>query len=73
MKKSIEVVKDTNSFCFPFYDYTETSIKAVKEAGFKIAFIGGYRKASRSDDKYKIPRYPVYDSTSLQDFKKMVG
>ena len=73
LKESINVVKNTNSFCFPFYDYTDTSIKAVKEAGFKIAFIGGYRKASRSDDKYKIPRYPIYDSTSLSTFKSIVN
>ena len=73
LKKSIDVVKDTNSFCFPFYEYTDTSIKAVKEAGFKIAFIGGWRKASRSDDKYKIPRYPIHDSTTMETFKKIVN
>ncbi len=68
LKKSIEVVQNTNSFCFPFYDSTESSVKAVKEAGFKIAFVGGFRKASRDDDKYRIPRYPIYDSTSLSKF-----
>ncbi len=73
LKKSIEVVKDDASFCFPFYEYTASSIKAVKESGFKVAFIGGYRKASRSDDKYKVPRYPIYDSTSLNQFKNMVN
>lgn len=73
LKKSIDVVKDTTSFCFPFYDYTQKSIDAVKEVGFKIAFIGGRRKAKRSDDKYKIPRYPVYDSTSMNSFINMVS
>lgn len=73
LKASINVVKNTNSFCFPFYEYTATSIKAVKEAGFKVAFVGEYRKASRSDDKYKIPRFPIYDSTSLSSFKSMVN
>ena len=73
LKKSIDVVKNTNSFCFPFYDYTENSIKAVKEAGFKIAFIGGKRKATRDDDKYKIPRYPIYKSTSMDKFIEMIS
>lgn len=73
LKKSIEVVKDDSSFCFPFYEYTDSSLKAVKETGFKVAFIGGYRKASRNDDKYKVPRYPIYDSTSLNQFKNMVN
>ena len=73
LKASIDVVKDTTSFCFPFYDYTATSIKAVKEVGFKAAFIGGFRKATRNDDKYKIPRYVIYDSTSLSTFKSYVN
>lgn len=68
LKKSIDVVKSTNAFCFPFYESTEQSIKAVKEVGFKTAFVGGNRKATRNDNKYKIPRYPIYDSTSLKTF-----
>ena len=72
LNKSIEVTKSKEAFCFPFYDYTNNSINTVKEAGFKVAFIGGNRKASRSDDKYKIPRYVIYDSTSLQSFINMV-
>ena len=73
LKASIDVVENTDSFCFPFYDYTESSINAVKEAGFKIAFVGGRRKASRSDDKYKIPRYPIYDTTSMDSFINMIS
>lgn len=73
LKKSIEVVKSTTSFCFPFYESTETSLKAVKDAGFKIAFVGGNRKASRSDNKYKIPRYPIHNNMSLEDFIKKIS
>ena len=73
LKKSIASVDNANSFCFPYYEYTNTSIKAVKEAGFKIAFIGDYRKASRNDDKYKIPRFPIYDYTTLSSFKSLVN
>ncbi len=73
LKRSIERVDNNiNSFCFPFYESTEKSIKAVKEAGFKIAFVGGYRKASRSDNKYKIPRYPIQDSTTMASFINML-
>lgn len=73
LKASIDVVKDTTSFCFPFYDYTNDSINAVKEVGFKAAFVGGFRKATRNDDKYKIPRYVIYDSTSLSTFKSYIN
>ena len=73
LHKSAVVLGSHQAFCFPFYDYTEQSIKAVKEEGFKVAFIGESRKASRNDDKYKIPRYPIYDSTSMDSFKSMIG
>ena len=73
LKKSISVTKSTQAFCFPFYDYSNEAIRAVKDSGFKVAFIGGNRKASRKDDKYKIPRYPIHDSTSMDSFIKMVN
>ena len=73
LKKSIEITKSKDAFCFPFYEYTDESIRAVKDAGFKAAFIGGNRKASRSDNKYKIPRYIIYKNTTLEQFKKMVN
>ena len=72
LKQSIEVTKSNTSFCFPFYEATNESIQAVKDAGFKVAFVGGNRKASRSDNKYRIPRFPIQDSTSLSKFIEMV-
>ena len=72
LKQSIEVTKSNTSFCFPFYEATNESIQAVKDAGFKVAFVGGNRKASRSDNKYRIPRFPIQDGTSLSKFIEMV-
>ena len=68
LKQSIEVTKSNTSFCFPFYEATNESIQAVKDAGFNVAFVGGNRKASRSDNKYRIPRYPIQDGTTLEKF-----
>ena len=73
LQKSIRVTKSDKAFCFPFYDYSDSSIEVVKEAGFKTAFIGGSRKASRNDDKYKIPRYQISEYTSLETFKRYVS
>ncbi len=72
LKTSADIIKNTDSFCFPFYEYTSTSIKAVKEAGFKTAFTNGWRKASRNDDKYKIPRFPIQRTTTMSQFKNIV-
>lgn len=68
LKKSVEIIKSTNAFCFPFYSYDQKSTEAVQEVGFQLAFIGGYRSAKRSDNKYKIPRYPIYKTTSIKEF-----
>lgn len=73
LKKSLEIVDNDNSFCFPFYRYDEKSIEAVKEAGFKLSFIGGYKKASRQEDKYHITRYPIHKDTSMKTFIDMVS
>ncbi len=73
LKKSLTIVDNNNSFCFPFYSYSQVSIEAVKEAGFQLAFIGGSRKAKRSDNKYLIPRYPIHKTHSMDQFIAMVS
>ena len=73
LRKSIDVIKSTDAFCFPFYEPSETSLRAVKDAGFRVAFIGGWSKASRYSDKYNIPRYPIHDSLTIDQFKYIVN
>ena len=73
LKKSIEITGSKTAFCFPFYAYDDNSISIVKEAGFELAFIGGGRKASRSDDKYHIPRYQIRQTTDINTFINYVS
>ena len=73
LQKSLQIVDNNNSFCFPFYSSSDLAVQTVKEAGFKLAFVGGNRKATRSSNKYLIPRYPIYKTTSLQQFINMVN
>lgn len=73
LKKSIDVIGSTKAFCFPFYAYNDSAIQSVKEAGFQLAFIGGNRKSSRSNDKFKIPRYPIQSNISMDQFIQMIA
>ena len=73
LKKSLDIIKNDDSFCFPFYYYSENSLKAVKDVGFKLAFVGGMKKATRKSNKYLIPRYPIHSTHTLQEFIKMVS
>ena len=73
LKDSIAVVGDKTSFCFPFYYYSDTSLKAVKDAGFQLAFVGGNRKATRNNNKFLVPRYPIHSDITLQQFINIVS
>lgn len=74
LKTSISKIDNNNlSFCYPFYAYNNTMISALKETGFKLAFIGGNKKASRSNNKYLVPRYVIYKNTSLNSFINMIS
>lgn len=73
LRKSIKATGSKTAFCFPFYAYDTDSIQSVKDVGFELAFVGGWRKVSRLDDKYKIPRFAIQKTTSLAEFARIVG
>lgn len=73
LRKSLSVTGSNKAFCFPFYAYNDVAIQSLKEVGFQMGFIGGYTKSNRSQDKYKITRYPVHRSTTLNQFINMIN
>ena len=73
LQKSIETLGSSTAFCFPFYAYSDNAISIVQQAGFKLAFIGGNYKATRSTNKYKIPRYHMYKNTTIIEFNNFIA
>lgn len=73
LNKSKTKIGNPIAFCYPFYSYNQTSIDALKETGFKLAFIGGNKKVSQSSNKYLIPRYIIYSNISVSGLKKMLN
>ena len=61
------------ALAFPFYDYNDTAIKALKTAGFKISFIGRGGKMGKATpketDPYKVPRMTIWND-NLMSFNK---
>lgn len=57
---------------FPFYDYNDKAIKALKDTGLKMAFIGRAGQMGRATpnktDLFKIPRMTVWEQ-SIMSFK----
>lgn len=64
---------NTEAFCFPFYEFNDYAIENLKEAGFKMAFIGGMRKATQNDNLFKIPRISIHKDTSLEQYIKYIN
>lgn len=74
LKKSMESLKvEPVGLAFPFYDYNDNAIAAVKEAGFKMSFVGRAGVMGRATplktDLYKIPRMTVWEQ-SIMSFSK---
>ena len=73
LKTSRDKLGGSTYFCYPFYVYNETTTRQVKEAGFELAFIGGGRKATKTTDKWHIPRYQIVKTTPLERFIQIVN
>lgn len=74
LKKSRDSLDNTPYFCYPFYDYNDRAINLLKQAGFSMAFAGQTgNKARVGTDKYKVPRYVIYGSTSMNTFINYVS
>ena len=73
LQSSINTLGTKTAFCYPFYAYTQHSMELVQQAGFKLAFVGGESKATRSTNKYKIPRYYMYKTTTVVQFNHMIA
>lgn len=73
LRTSREVLDGTKAFCFPFYEFNNYAISVIEEAGFEMAFIGGYKKATKGINKFKIPRIPLTDYTTLTQYAKYIN
>ena len=73
LNKSIDILGTKIAFCYPFYAYNNTVIEATKESGFALGFAGGNYKSTKKSNKYAIPRYPIYDSITMNQFINMVN
>ena len=71
--KSRESLNNTPYFCYPFYEYNNHAISALKQAGFKMALTGGNKSVKKGINKYKVPRYVIYDTTTIEKFKQIVN
>lgn len=72
LKTSQDILGGSKYFAYPFFDVNDRAIKLLKQAGFKLAFIGqydteGYSYKDRTD-YYKLRRMSIFSDTSLEEY-----
>ena len=73
LKTSRETLNGTKAFCFPFYEYNDYALSVIEEAGFEMGFIGGHKNVTKGINKLKIPRVPLTDYTTLEQYIKIIS
>ena len=73
IKKFNDFYPDTDVFCYPFGQFNNSIEDSLRECGYRMAFKYGpdkkdYKKASRSDNIYEIPRLNVSHGMSVFKF-----
>lgn len=71
-KKDLEKMlnKQVNYFSYPFGGYNETSIEAVRKAGYTMAITTDGRWASKSDGIFSLHRVYISGFHDMKEFKK---
>lgn len=64
---------NTNLFCYPFGQYNEKYIEALKVSGHEIAFtFKPFRKVSKDDGVFEIPRINVNAGIGIKKFEAIL-
>lgn len=70
--KEMDKVLETKYFAYPYGDYNEDYINALKDNGYELAFTFGpkkeHRKAKISDDNFKLPRLNISNDMPMWKF-----
>ena len=72
LQKSIKIGGKNDAFAYPYGDYNDNCVQAVKDAGFKCAVTTEYGRAKPGDHPLLLPRVRMSMGQSLESFKKLV-
>ena len=69
---SIATIKSKKAFCYPFYASNSKIERIVKDTGFQVAFSGGNTFSTIDSNKYHIPRFVIYNDTTVKKLEKLL-
>lgn len=71
--KSKEIIgENCNIFCYPFGHFNDTSIKVLKDSGYRLAFTTKGGRVKQGANKYELPRIRISKGISMTAFKDAV-
>ena len=68
LKTSIDICGNNEAFAYPFGDYTDTCVEALKEAGFLCGVTTEPGRVFPGDNPYLLPRVRMLEGQSLSSF-----
>ncbi|WP_409300124.1 polysaccharide deacetylase family protein [Peribacillus sp. SCS-155] len=71
-KSIVQLDGEKGGFSYPYGQYDEETIQAVKDLGFEMAFTTEERPANRKDSMYEIPRYQIVPTMGVEDLRAIV-
>lgn len=75
LKKSQELLGGAHYLAYPYFDFNDKTIEELKEAGFRLAFIGEYNTSGYSSydtNRYMIRRITVFSNYDINDLKELL-
>ncbi len=72
LKKSQEILGTSNAFAYPFGDLNEDCKKAVKDAGFDMAFTTENGKVHPGDDMMELKRVRINGDIPMDAFRELL-
>lgn len=70
--KSMDKIMKTEFIAYPYGAYNDTLLGVMKSFGYKMGFTTSAGYVNPKIDSYKIPRFGIKQSTTLEDFIKIV-
>lgn len=73
LETSSKTLGGATIFCYPFGQYNQTGINALKNTCYKLAFTTKGGRVYEGSSKYELPRVRISKTTTLREFKNMVN
>ena len=72
IKTSVNKVKNTYAFAYPFGHYNENTINALKANKVKLAFTINEGRVKKGSNKYLLPRVRISNGISIKSYAEKV-